>query len=401
MLFRSDSDADTNTVGNWQNRYDAAFGAFYHEPNDVAMPFLRLDFVLEKLFLAGGFSLKNNWQTTDELRLLTLYNNYNITNIATGDWSFSFDPKNHISKTKGGEFLKKLARLFNLGVFVNYFDAVAELQPLEPLLRRAARHDWTTKAVNNYTVSQSENYPTRFGYESLYEELAYYLGWAGSDLENGIPAWILAEVDDLNTLTSGDPAGYYLERTTNLIAQWVPTGTPYFAGRSKYMPVINEGEKMKFVSGISTGWLRDLDPITPQVKVKGTIGVEKNDCPDKLFLYRGMQKDASNNDYPMGDTMGFKLNKTVLSVEGSPAEYSLYWDRERGLYNRWWKNWHNFLKTKRDVKRQFALSVRDVRNFSFADKVRVGNQNYFVKKLHLTLSQRGLEMTEAELVSVV
>lgn len=396
-----DSDADTNTVGNWQNRFDAAGGAFYHEPNDVAMPFLRLDFVLEKLFSAGGFALKNKWQTTDELRLLTIYNNYNITNIATGGWSFSFDPKNHISKTKGGDYLKKLARLFNLGVFVNYFDKTAELIPLEGLLERAAQHDWTGKAVDNYTVSQTKNYPTRFGYESLYDELAYYLGWKDSPLENGIPSWVLGEVDDLNALTTADAQGYYLEKTTNLIAEWFPlAGSPYFAGRTKYMPVINDSDDVKYVAGISTGWLRDLDPITPQVKVKGTVGIEKNDCPDKLFFYRGMQKNADDDDYPMGDTMGFKLNKTVLSVEGSPAEYSLYWDRERGLYNRWWKNWHYFLKNKRDVKRQFALTVRDVRNFSFADKVRVDNQNYFVKKLHLTLSQRGLEMTEAELVSV-
>ena len=58
-----DSDPDTETVGNWQNRFDAAAGQFTSAAGDVAMPFLKLNFLLEKIFGHIGFSLKNEFQT--------------------------------------------------------------------------------------------------------------------------------------------------------------------------------------------------------------------------------------------------------------------------------------------------------------------------------------------------
>lgn len=403
--FLDDSDSDTAAFpGDFQNYWDTTAQQFLHRPNDVATPFLRLDFVLEKLFAHGGFSLKNSFQTSDELRLMTLYNNFNITNLATGDWANSFNPQNHVSKSKSSDFLKNVARLFNLGVFVNYFDKTAEIVPLERLLARLSKHDWTKKAFIDHTVSQRNNYPTWFTYPSIYKELAYY-GVEQEFLEKGLPPFYaghpLKVVDKMENLTNADPVGYYVETTSNHIFEFVSASPENWSERGSYMPAIFEKTDFRFTAGIGSAWMGDELNRVPQVKVKGTTATETNECPDRLLFYRGMQKDWQNKNYPMGDTMGFTANKNVIQMNSSPVQYSLYWDGEKGIYNRFWKNWHTLLKRKKDVNRKIALTVRDLRNFSFADKVRIENQDYFVKKMQVSLSSRGLEPVTADLVSII
>lgn len=398
--FLDDSDADTGVnPGDFQNFWNHDEQVFYHRPNDVVTPFLKLQFVLEKIFSTNGFSLKNNWMSNEELRLLTVYNNYNISSLDTGAWPLNFDPKNHVSKSKAGDFLKNLARLFNLGVFVNYFDKTAEIFPLEEAVKSDPRVDWTKKALSDFTVSQSLNYPSWFSYPSIYPELAYFNNEQPL-LEKGWPSELFT-VDKMENLTPADPAGIYLETSSNFFYQFYPTPSLYWGNRGAFMPTIFNSTNFHFISGIGAVWMGDSFNRVPQVRVKGTTAAQRNDCPDRLMFYRKMQKNWENKDYPMGDAMGFTAAKEIIQLNGMPVQYSLYWDTERGIFNRFWKNWYTMLKQKRDVSLKLALTIIDLRNFNFKHKIRIGNQNYFVKKLRITLTARGLELTDAELVTTV
>ena len=92
-----------------------------------------------------------------------------------------------------------------------------------------------------------------------------------------------------------------------------------------------------------------------------------------------------------------QYNATYASED---AQYALIWTGEEGIYNRFWHEWYTFLQDARIVKRTLLLTVADIRNFSFKHKVVIANQAYFVKKMRVTLTRRGLQPTEVELVKI-
>jgi hypothetical protein len=76
------------------------------------------------------------------------------------------------------------------------------------------------------------------------------------------------------------------------------------------------------------------------------------------------------------------------------------WNGEKGLHNRFWGEWLTMLQNKRDVEMEVKLTTKELRAFSFKDKIRINNREYLARKLRVTLTKRGASVTKVSLVSV-
>lgn len=88
--------------------------------------------------------------------------------------------------------------------------------------------------------------------------------------------------------------------------------------------------------------------------------------------------------------------------EHTGAEYSLHWDGDKGLYEKFWKN---YIYWKENFRKFVKIDIRwkpaDLQNLDFSKKYRVRSQDYFIKKIHVKITASGLmEFDNTELVRV-
>ena len=95
-------------------------------------------------------------------------------------------------------------------------------------------------------------------------------------------------------------------------------------------------------------------------------------------------------------------NVTAYNIRGEQVgDYSLLWDGEFGIYNKFWKRPYEMLKNKKEVVRSLNLTIRDLNNFRFYHKIRIENQNYFITKLRYTVTAKGLSPIEATMITTL
>lgn len=378
--------------------------------NSIAMPFLKLSYVLEKGITNAGFTFSNRFQTNTELRRLLLYNNFSIYDGE--NWKTEVDLNNHLNKdTKFGEFLKWICRLFCLAPFPDFFDKNIDLRPLSDLLRNTAQKDWTSKASSDYEKSIDDNIPGILRYESAYDDAptTFYF-------ENDRITWDY-EVQNVDDLTLSDPEGFYYEFSTNSIYEFRiisdPDPTIELTLIRRDIPYIDSGiNDTAFDSKMKAVFMerRIVTPIGgyigyfPAAHQKGTLGnPEKPEkLTDRLMFYRGLHllEDAEFL-YPFASNDIYNARKQVVQIDGQDAQYSLMWDRDQGLYNRFWKDWYTVLRNKKDISLKLLLTAKDIRNFNFAEKVIIRNKEYFVKRLRITFTHKGIQPVDADLVSLM
>jgi hypothetical protein len=390
-------------------------------------PFLKVSYLLKKMAQTTGFILSNNWQVNRELKNLCAYNNRSIVRYHQDGTFDAFDNllefKNHVSKVKSSDYLKNLARLFNLGIYVNFFDKSMDVVPNETLLAQAPRHDWTRRVLSDHTKTEAFNFPSRFGYSTT-------------------PS-VLPDVTKLTRFPtaaqySTSPEGLYLN-DVNSRYYHAPDDVqgPLIAVELNNFVKISDNDKNVFNSPLQTLpnsriFMGDMGVCTaPGIKQKGTYKIkdaEESEAgfEDKLLFYRGFAdfrdyqgRRLSPNDgsfFPLASSesetiTGYRIktgwdSSVVVNTHTHPqyapelADYTLSWNGRKGLYARWWAAWHTMLQQKRDVKLTVGLSTKEVRNFNFQHKVRIKNREYLVKRLRVTLTESGVSPSEVELVMV-
>jgi hypothetical protein len=122
---------------------------------------------------------------------------------------------------------------------------------------------------------------------------------------------------------------------------------------------------------------------------------QANDIPDRITIYRGMYPDFDGDDYPLASGLPWDASSNLIGA------ISLRWDGQYGMYETWWKGWHQMLRNGKNVTGLFRLTIADIVGFNFEDKVRIQNQDFFVKKMRISLTPRGLAPVEIELVSTI
>jgi len=369
--------------------------------NNAWVPFVKLNYLLESAIESISYSFENLWQTTTELNRLVLYNNYSI--IGEVHLNTTIDLNNHVNPdTDFTELFKKICRLFCLAPFTNFFSKTIRLIPLRDLLSKSPKYNWTSKAAYDYEKSESVNYPVIFSYSDM-------LSTAASDTYRGNQTDYDYRVQDLISWTPPAPVqrAIVYHYPDDALWKYDTDITPSLQFIQSFMPGYDTGidGEYDYESALQTMIITTMTPnantstwLVPQLGEAGSYLEVINPYQDRLIFYRGMQYFRNGiQQYPMASNNIYGASSTSEEISG--FEYSLLWDDDQGLYNQWWKDWLEMLQDKRDVTIKLNLSETDIINFNFDEKIRIGNQNFFVKKLSVTLTQNGFKPVTAELVS--
>lgn len=381
--------------------------------DSLVTPFVRLDYLLSRMFSVTGWSFDNQFQSGSlELGRLYVFNNVDakvITDNATPtpELPDSFSLNLHLPAIACSDFLKKLMAQWGLGLFPNIFTKQIAIIPLNTILAKAARHDWTTYAVQDMLISEPTDVPGYYNY----------------DQTTSIPAeappvedvQLIRTVTEFNALSPLAAGYYYIE--TNSVLHYTKGNVH---DNINYR-LVHRGTR----PGNGTDYQAGMDAIWDQIEAHAWAGEytgyfadgteykwQKHDYPIALMFYRGLQDVISGgNRSPLcGNsvwldgvgTPGDKAKLVTAGVEVGEAQYSLNWHGGNGLYEKWHRRWAEMLRNGKHGTQTFILPLATITSFSFADKVRVGDMDFFIKRLRINkLLSKGRVEVEASLISVI
>ena len=415
-------DHETSEKQRWMNWYNAETPAF--EPSTDApgfMPFVRLEYVLEQMFAEEAYTFVNAWQTTDELRNIVLYNHKSLFN--DGALETTFDLQSHVPKDKSTDVLRKIMGLFCLGLFYNPWAKVLRLVPLRDLITKAPAHNWTAKLVSEMVIRHDHSdVPEIFQYEPLEDDAI-----VERYTKKNRPDTIIDTVDNMALLDATIIGGVYY--VTSEHSYWLRFigggGSPRGFLWSDFLPAPSEAGspvfesdlqplydiQVPFIHGKATAdsWMLRA----PVIEQSGTITYDwtpsggspetyeqTNDNPLRLTIYRGLKSGSPYAGYSDYD-IPFASASPYRPGAGTLGEVSLRWEGTYGLYEKWWKGWNNMQRTGKTVSASLLLTIPDLLNFSFDQKVRIQNQDFLITKIRVNLTPAGLAPVEVEMVSVI
>lgn len=400
------------------NRWNSATGAFVLT-DSLVTPMVKLKYLLERMWAADpeGFGFTNAWQADDlELGRLYLFNNVDVRNLVDDDPDAialpdSFSLNRHVPKVKCSELLKKLTAQWCLGFFTNVFDRKVRLLSLQEVLSRPPRHDWTNYRASELQISEGDDVPGYYNYEQ----------------PNTLPPdW--PPVEDMTLIptyeeyAAGAPwaEGYYYIETNNVAFYVDATG--FARPGIRCFRGVRPGDGSEYEAGMDavfdnfaeflatsefTGW-HAVPDTTPQ-----EYEYKENDYPLALLAYRGLQNYIIGGGGPSPvvagnvwldgvGSPGERLQITTDGAAGPDAARSLHWFGDYGLYNTAHRNWAEMLITGKHCTQSFALPIGALTSFSFEDKVRIGNMDFFCKRIRVRkLLGQGRVLVEASMVSVI
>lgn len=404
----------TGDKTNWQNWYDTDAAAFVEDEAVVpaAMPFVRLDYLLTRIFREQGYTLDNQWQITDELRQIVLYNNYSIF-TTEGRWAEEILLANHVPDVSAVALLKATLFQFALGLFYEPFDKRVLLIPWATLIEGPEHDDWTDRSAYEYDYDTDRSYPRQMRY-AVDDADHLSASWitpidethlvAGSGIQARL-MYVAGEFDVRYAATdnaywflaSGSP-GQHLGQFWKTMPAVPPSGASAKDFISTLIPAYMSWSTA-MDGGVSANRFTQL--LTAAVFHRGRhVMFDNVDQPlqsMRMMIYRGFQPSdtISEVEYPM-------LGVTPYNAQGDIiGDYALQWDGEHGIYERYWKAPHQMLQSTKRVVRSLNLSIRDLINFRFYHKIRIENQNYFITRLRYSISNRGLAVSEAEMITTI
>lgn len=402
--------ASTDDRSRFQNFYNLAtlqFETGHAYP--ALMPFPRVEYILQQIFSGLDFTFENRFQIDEETRRLLAYS-------AVSMWTkdglpSSINLQKHVSKTKSTEYLKKLMQVFNLGLFTNIFSRKISLVPLRDLINRPATQDWSKYAVGEAKI-EAQTAADYLAFEEQTDDKVF----AQFPPQTGAPLLYQGEIEKLEDLDTGgpyDPGIYFVRARHAYYYAPNPGASPYvFVYTHLGRAPVQTGEEMtlpmpplfdhqpSIISGAADVWgsnIAWIDRAGAVTYMNGTEEVKQDgDTPDRLLWYRGMQLNPYGGVYPLCASLPYDGADSLID------QYSLRIDGQEGIYKKWWGVWHQMLRNGKPVTQQFALPVGVLTAFSFEDKIRVANMEYFCRRLQVGKPLGyGKVLVEASLISTI
>lgn len=404
---------------------------------EMIMPMARLDYVLRRLVetTAEGWSLRNDWQNTPELRRIYLYSRYSVWTYPDSVANVPVLPntinlQHHVSTTKGNEFLKKVVAQFALGLFTNPFSRTISIQPLSRVTTAAARHDWTP-FVDGGAVAEYEE-------ASTFDAFCHQAPTDGVDASYGFPDNLdglpqYQKKTDIPAASSADDGFAYVWPEENIyeVRTQYDASVPgivtaaYLIGRKRLCQVLGNVATftsklgfpvVDFLTKLLTIFYYSIRMTKPgsYVQETDTPGVwerTKADQEDTVFFYRGIQRylsSLSGSEIPyasIGNHDGQGNEPADITTSGSveaTAEHSMLWTGQHGLYEKYHKAWRDITANGKPITYNLLLPLHELTSFRFQHKVRILNMDYFVVKLRVKkLTADRKFVVEASLFSVI
>lgn len=418
--FRSTSNIGESDPWFYQNNFNISTEEFTTD-SGIYSPFVKLKYLLDRIFLNLGedYTFQNAWQVGLELQRLYVYNNVDLRQFNTAgtapELPTAFNLNRHVPKIKSTDFLKRLLAQSCLGMFTNHFKRTFRLVPLSTVLAAAAKHNWTEYAFVDPSLESPEDFPKNFNYKNVFSTppgvIAPHNAEQFDTVEDylvGSPTEQYVFIRSINQLLDRDHEngvginvhvwklhhGQFNDEQSETFDAGMDG---LFCNNGLFYPTYESTSYLsrwsETTTGAGTDWIRD-----------------DVDMPCALMFYRGIQSyDTGYNPVPVAcnqvenDVQGGGVRVKIIDGATDPdAEYSLNWEGDHGLYNKAWKQWHTMLTQGKHVTQTFIISVTTLREFSFEDKVRVGNMDFFLKKMRIQkLLADGKVQIETSMVSVI
>lgn len=379
----------------YQNYYDVDTQAFVSsEFQRCAMPFVRIDHIIDKIQSQTDFNITNNLQTSDELKQLVCFNTTNIYN--NDSWSLNWDLSKHVPVMNCAEFLKRITRLFCCGMFLDRFRRDIEIIPLKQIITAPFKHDWTQKASPYPIVLTPDDFPGSFGYSSDEDEMFEQNMFQSLHgyFQNPLADYTEAEKQSDVSFTIGD---YYIN-AINEYFRVINPPTVYAYQKMFRRIFLGIGENYDFKT--SPLFMRSKSQYSETQFLKHTpqAAITQDSKKEiRLAIYRGILTDLYSKSYPVANNNNYDATETPIPT----AEHSLLWNGNKGLYQQFWSEWVTFLQNKKESTTTVNLTIADVLNFSFKNKVRIRENNYLVKQMKVSISDGGILPTKLKLASVL
>ncbi len=411
--------SETSAKQRWLNFYDGDTQQF--EPAADApgfMPFVRVQYLLERIFADTPYEFRNEWQVAPDLQNIVLYNHRSLYN--SGQLELQIDLANHLPKISGTALLRHFMGLFCLGLIYNPFMRTLRLVPLKKILSSAPAFDWTSKQADSHVISYDDDTtPVTLGYQDPDDRIQAYFQRLNEEPTQAEVVATVASLPDLDATTI--PGIYYVRSESSYWRRIIGLGGPrvlHWGGKLDKAPV--ESGSPEFVATMQPLYDAPVPFIwgqaaadawsfrAPVIDQPGTITYivgsdtveQRNNNPLRFTVYRGFRTGGPYAGY-QSRSMPYAAATPYNNIGIPVGSLSVRWEGAYGLYEQWWKGWHQMLRDGKTVTMRFRLTLTDLVNFEFDKKVRVNNMDYIVKKLRVSINQSGMLPAEAELVSII
>ncbi|MHB1277257.1 MAG: hypothetical protein ACYC1Q_02550, partial [Bacteroidia bacterium] len=251
--------------------------------------------------------------------------------------------QNHVPDIPISQFLNSLKNQFNLIYYWNTFTNEVSIDSFRDIHASTKYVDWTSRLVKGIGTELTE----RTGYTFSYDQ----------ESNDAIP------IQDslLRHVINGGENAY--ETKSGLIE--LLSETDYVAGGKDWL--IHQANQ----PGNSAYF-----PVPPDAPNSAPFG-------QRLLFWRGMQPDSNTNDYPMGSPDLKRFDGT--DIPG--ANYQLYWDGSKGLYNTWWKTYVDLFQKSKLVTVRVQLSLLEILAIDIRQKVRLYDNLFYINKVKFDIGE--------------
>lgn len=309
------------------------------------VPYPYLAYVLKEIFKSASVRAVGSWLEDPEIRTLLMYNTYcadgpgvvSLPSTLNKTNALTLNLQNHVPDIPISQFLNSLRNQFNLIYYWNTFSNEVSIDSFKDIHASTKYVDWTSKLIGRPGIEITE----RSGYTFSYEQ----------DSNDAVQI-----ADNLlrHVINGGENAYETRSSLIELLSE-----TDYVAGGKDWL--IHQANQ----PGNSANF-----PVPPSAPNSAPFNL-------RLLFWRGMQPDSNSNDYPMGTPDLKRFNGT--DIPG--ANYQLYWDGSKGLYNTWWKTYVDLFQKSKLVTVRVQLSLLEVLSIDIRQKVRLYDNLFYINKV--------------------
>lgn len=400
------------------------------------IPMLRLRYVLDKILEQEEYSLKgvfDNDTNATELNDLIIFNNNTLDELqtqGTDDLTFedlklkgSFDFAEYLPEVKANDLFRNVCNTFAWSPFIDTNAKTVTLRALKDILKAPYQEDWTDKVNPTFIRGRMlENIPFRFTLNSLDEDFSSLrparISYEDVDYIFNTFDDVIAEVDD----ASYNGKKIYINSLNEYFELLVSTQNGVVTRRrlrtlGKDFGIINKYQEPTYTPDLtsllmitsthksdgSSFWLPFFPFFYPCYWSQLISPMSDGDIMKDIALlfYRGQRDiptiNADNpetNTYPLATPLNYDWYGNKI------GDYSLVWTGTYGLYETWWKEWHEAIQRMRPVTYQTRLKAKDISNIDLSKKVRIDKHLYFIKRIRITLTTEEIKPAIIEYMQI-
>jgi hypothetical protein len=371
-----------STFDNKINFFDSLSGNKFDVTNNTFVPFVYLNYVIEKIFESLGISISTNEIYNDEeLRQLVLINNVSICNYNDNAGNINvvlnstFNLQNHVPKIPVTEFFKFLEKQFKAFVIYNEFTNSVEIRFFKNIYNSAATNKFSEENISKIIISaadRSDGYTLKWENDSTD---GIYDSPEVKDFSSNYFKGVVGTFVDLPTADETQINDFYYVQESGCFAMIVFSGSYVWVGVSNPFADINIGSKRIEIN--VPGAVADPDSAASTILQPGTFYYKEQfdtDFQFRLMFFKPNFNAAT--PYPRGTSLHY------FTDDGK----GLDWFGEYGLLENFYKEFIAMMQNKIQAECLVPFSPGELRQIKFSEKYRFLEANWLLSSIKFTVT---------------